>query len=256
MSLVKNFKRHLKSQPGVFITTGRREYFQTDEISGEVVFLQAPPREGVKLELKEFWQEKQVEDGIIRTVTQTWTEREYTLQEMSDYNPEVGYCFPFTLPLPQNCRISTNSAGWNIVATTDETTDLTLKVVPSRECLAIVSVLERKMRFKERKALRFCSDSGFMNFRFIPPEILQSELDFLVSAFRQEKDGTISATLAIKLSEKSIDDYFQNIINPDNIVKKNFQMHPSQILQQDGTPDINAISTIITPLIQEIIQQQ
>ena len=243
----------LKNTPKISILTDYNEYCQSDKIVVNVV---APPSsEGVKLELQEFWHEKQIENDVAYNVQQIRAEQAF-IQEEPEFSQELGQYYSFTLSLPQNCRISTKNSGWSLEATTagETITNLTLKVLPAKEFLAIISVLEKKMRFKERKSMQKWHENGTSSFRLIPPAMLKPELDFIYLSLHQEENNSVTGSMTLKIKEKTIDDYFNNIAQPANIIRKTFQMEQLTLLTPEGNPNVPEIVNVIAPMIQESIQ--
>ena len=62
--------------------------------------------------------------------------------------------------------------------------------------------------------------------------------------------------MTLKLKEKNIDDYFHNISQPTNIIRKSFQMEQQDILMPDGNPNTHGITNLIAPIIKEVIQNK
>ena len=250
--MIKNIKKSLAHQVGVSVISRQAESYQSEKVVVDVI-TQAPPPGGVKLELQEFWHERGFENGFPVTVKKVRSEEAF-VQETPEFKPGIGHIYSVTVTLPKNCRLSTKSSGWQVVAITGEQeTDCVLKVCPAREILAIVSACERKMRFKEQLGVRYWSQNGYSCFKLQPPNILQKNVDFLFLALCQDENSTVSGVLTLKLKEKNIDDYFQNIIEPTNIVKQEFKMNKSDILMEDNSPNIPNIISIILPMIQNVV---
>jgi hypothetical protein len=255
MKLLKNFKRGQDRRSKISISLNEKIHYQGDKVAVDII-TQTPPPNGVTIELQEFWYDKQKESVGLGNMQQFRSESVFT-QDTSELSPGVGHLFSLTLQLPRNCRTSTRTSGWQIVAKAEnQVATQVIEVIPAYEFMAIISVCERRMKFKEKQAARHWSESGYTYFRMIPPNILKSEIDSLTLAFSHTDNNIISVGMTIKLKEKSVEDYFQNMINPANIINNSFQIDPNQIFMEDGSPNAANIIKIITPLLQAGIKRE
>jgi len=250
MKILNNFKKNSDTNGKISIALKEKESYQGDKVVINIITQTQPPN-GVTLELQEFWYEKEVQDGTLINVQQFRNEKAFT-QDTSEMFPGVGYVFSITVQLPKNCRTSTRASGWQVVAKAEEqVTTKILEVLPAYEFLTIISVCERRMRFKEKHAARHWSENGYTYFRMLPPNILKSDLDSLTLAFSHHDNNMISVGMTIKLKEQSKEDYFQNMIQPANIINTSFQIDPNHIFMEDGNTNIAYITNSIIPLLQK-----
>jgi len=255
MKLLKNFKKHNAAQSKISITLKEKLSYQGDKVVLEVITQNQPPN-GITIELQEFWHEKENRNGILTNIEQVRSEATFSQNECELF-PGNGFIFSLTLQLPKNCRTSTRASGWRIIATAEEqTTTRVLEVMPAYEFMTIISVCERRMRFKEKITARHWSENGYVYFRMIPPNILKPELDSLTLAFSHTETNMITVGMTIKLKEKTPEDYFQNMIKPINILNKSFQIDPNHIFLEDGNPNIPNITNSIIPLLQQSIAKE
>jgi hypothetical protein len=254
MKILNNLKKNNEKSSMISIALKDKESYQGDKVVINIITQTQPPN-GVTLELQEFWYEKQMQDGMMMNVQQFRNEEVFT-QDASELFPGVGYVYSITVQLPKNCRTSTKASGWQVVAKAEEqAATKVLEVLPAVEFLTIISVCERRMRFKEKNITRHWSENGYIYFRMQPPNILKSELESLTLAFSHNTNNMISVGMTLKLKEKSKEDYFQNMLQPANIINTSFQMDPNHLFMEDGTPNTANITGTIIPLIQKGIER-
>lgn len=266
MDILEGLKRTFNISGSKIVVVLEDEiYSQCDVIRGEVVVTAPDYKQAgnaINLELKEFWTETRSTGKTTTIVTVHKTHAKIDLRGVFDFEPRSQHSFPFEVELPRNCRISTKHTGWCLVVAMDipkaidPTERLVMTVQPLEEFLAIIEVCEEKLRFQERKKSRHWNlRSSRTYFRLMPPQVLETELDYLALEISQAEDGSVEGDLIFNLQEKSIADYFKAIIGKDKI-RRQFHLASSDLYAQDGSVKSREIIEVIRGSLKEVLDQR
>ncbi len=266
MGILEGLKRTLNiAGSKIIVVTEDQIYSQGDSVRGEVEVIAPDYRlagNSINLELKEFWTETRSTGKTTTTVTVHETHEKVAFEGIFDYESESRHRFPFDVELPRNCRISTPHTGWcltvslEIPRAVDPSERIVLEVQPAKEFLAIVEVCEESLRFREKqKSRQWNTRSSKTYFRLLPPEAMESELDYLAFEMSQGEDGGVEGDLIFNLQEKSVADYVKAIVGKDKI-KKRFHRSSSQLYSQDGRVNREGIAELLKGFMKEVIDQR
>lgn len=239
-------------------------YSQGDRVNGTVHITggdYAQAGDTVTLWLKEYWTETRSTGSSTSTVTVYNTHDTVALSGSFAFEPRSEHSMPFEVQLPLNARLSTSSTGWQLAVELDVPGGVDprggcrLEVYPSEELLAVVDGIEQGLRFREETERRRWSRANESTyFRFAPPKILESELDYLAMELRQVRGG-VSGVLIFDLQEKSLADYFRCAVNMDK-EKREFSITLGQIFDEDGEVHVPGIAQVIGEIMQEVIERR
>lgn len=266
MGILEGLKRTLNiAGSKIIVVTEDQNYSQGDSVRGEVEVIASDYKltgNSINLELKEFWTETRSTGKTTTTVTVHKTHATVVFEGAFDYEPGSRHRFPFDVELPRNCRISTPHTGWclsvslDIPRAVDPSERVVLEVQPAEEFLAIVEVCEESLRFREKqKSRKWNTRASTTYFRLLPPEALESELDYLAFELSQADDGGVEGDLIFNVQEKSIADYFKAIVGKDKI-RRQFHLASSQLNSQDGRVNREEIAVLLKGMMKEVIDQR
>lgn len=209
----------------------------------------------ISISLEESWQETSGSGDSQSTVTIRNDIVTSVVGANLIIKPGESHHYEFTAQLPPNCRLSdsSDSLGWCMVVkidvprAKDPVERLSIEVVPHREFLAIEHSLQTVLKFEKKKTI-FTSGT-----RFIPPEVLKSELDCLDLHCRQ--DGiTTHCEIVFDLQEKSLLDYFKMVVKQDK-VKREIIFTRDELFGENLNPNIKEISKIIAKEIERVLTE-
>ena len=205
----------------------------------------------ISISLEESWQQSSGENTV--------TIRKDRVTSVVGANliikPGDSHHYVFTAQLPPNCRLSdsSDSLGWCMVVkidvpgAKDPIERLSIEVVPHREFLAIEHSLQTVLKFEKKKSY-FTSGA-----RFVPPEVLKSELDCLDLHCYQ--DGiTTHCEIVFDLQEKSLMDYFKMVVRQDK-AKREILFSRDELFDENLDPNTKGISKKIAQEIQQVLTE-
>ena len=242
----------------ITINPERSIFHQGDEVKCDFTIMGSEyeqTADEITISLEESWQETRGSGDNQSTVTI----REDRVTSVVGANliikPGDSHHYEFTAQLPPNCRLSdsSDSLGWCMVVkidvprAKDPVERLSIEVVPHREFLAIEHSLQTVLKFEKKKTI-FTSGE-----RFIPPEVLKSELDCLDLHCHQ--DGiTTHCEIVFDLQEKSIMDYFKMVIRQDK-AKREILFSRDELFDENWDPNTKGISKKIAEEIQQVLTE-
>ena len=209
----------------------------------------------ISISLEESWQESRGSGDSRRTVTIRKDRVTSVVGANLIIKPGDSHHYEFTAQLPQNCRLSdsSDSLGWCMVVKVDvprakdPVERLSIEVVPHREFIAIEHSLLTVLKFEKKKTIFTTGE------RFVPPEVLKSELDCLDLHYHQDGETT-HCEIVFDLQEKSIMDYFKMVIRQDKI-KREILFTRDELFDENWDPNTKGISKKIAEEIQQVLTE-
>jgi hypothetical protein len=212
----------------------------------------------ITIDLEEFWTESRG-SGKSRSQTTVYASRSrQVLARQESFMAGDRRSYPFSLRLPENCRLSTSSTGWRVKAAMDipgvidPTCALRLNVTPAEAFRAVAAACIARFRLRESEKSWRWSKDGQTYFRMLPDDELRAEFDYIAFRLRQAKGG-VAGKVIFNLQEKCLKDYFKAMLMMDR-VEKAIHLPGDVLRRRDGTTDIDAIANVIDAMMRQIIK--
>ncbi len=212
----------------------------------------------IAIDLEEFWTESRGSGKNRRQTTVYASRARQILARQESFMAGDRRAYPFSLRLPENCRLSTSSTGWRVKAAMDipgvidPTCALRLNVTPAEVFRMVAAACAARFRLREAEKSWRWSKDGQTSFRMLPDDELRAEFDHLDFRLRQAKGG-VAGKVIFNLQEKCFKDYLKAMLMMDRVEKV---IHlPGDVLRRgDGTTDVDAITNGIDAMMREIIK--